>query len=295
MDVRWIEDFLSLVETRNFSLAAEKRCVTQSAYSKRIRALENWLGVELFDRSTLPIKVTDRGQEFLPYAEELIAGVSRIHQAFPTQKGTVKNEIRIATLHALMLHFMPQLLGDFDFKGTKLVVSSNLVGFDTYVTDIVSGNSDLLICYEVPQLEEKLKNHSAIENAVIGTEDIVPVMAAELENTVNWETSGKIPCLVLTHGSFIAAIVEQKISGFRDKLETVYEANMSESLLHMAKQGRGVAWLPRSVCEKDLKKRKLVILEGPNLAIKSSIKAYISRQKATPITSAFFRSLQQLH
>ena len=47
MDLQWLEDFLTLAETRSFSRSAELRGVTQSAFSRRIRALEEWLGTGL--------------------------------------------------------------------------------------------------------------------------------------------------------------------------------------------------------------------------------------------------------
>ena len=54
MELKWLEDFLSLARTGNFSRSAEERHVTQSAFSRRIQALELWLGVSLIDRSNYP-------------------------------------------------------------------------------------------------------------------------------------------------------------------------------------------------------------------------------------------------
>ncbi|HXQ40880.1 MAG TPA: LysR family transcriptional regulator, partial [Candidatus Udaeobacter sp.] len=51
MELKWLEDFLSLAETRNFSRSAELRFTTQPAFSRRIKALEEWVGATLFDRS----------------------------------------------------------------------------------------------------------------------------------------------------------------------------------------------------------------------------------------------------
>ena len=50
VDQKLLEDFLSLCRHRSFSHAAQERNVTQPAFSRRIRALEEWLGVVLFDR-----------------------------------------------------------------------------------------------------------------------------------------------------------------------------------------------------------------------------------------------------
>jgi DNA-binding transcriptional LysR family regulator len=54
MELKWLEDFASLARTGSFSRSAEERHVTQPAFSRRIQALETWLGVALIDRSTAP-------------------------------------------------------------------------------------------------------------------------------------------------------------------------------------------------------------------------------------------------
>lgn len=68
MEFSWLQDFLALVRTRNFSKAARERHITQSALSRRIQALEAWIGVALFDRSAQPIELTAAGQQLLPIA-----------------------------------------------------------------------------------------------------------------------------------------------------------------------------------------------------------------------------------
>ncbi|MFL5159126.1 MAG: LysR family transcriptional regulator, partial [Microvirga sp.] len=58
MEIKWLEDFISLANTLSFSRAAEERHVTQSAFSRRIKQLETWLGVPLVDRATFPAHLT---------------------------------------------------------------------------------------------------------------------------------------------------------------------------------------------------------------------------------------------
>ena len=57
MELKWLEDFVSLAETRSFSRSAELRHITQPAFSRRIQALEAWLGTELIDRSVYPTRL----------------------------------------------------------------------------------------------------------------------------------------------------------------------------------------------------------------------------------------------
>ena len=73
MEIKWLEDFLTVASTGSFSKAAEQRNVTQPAFSRRIKSLELWLGTDLIDRSTYPTKLTKNGLAFRETAEEAVA------------------------------------------------------------------------------------------------------------------------------------------------------------------------------------------------------------------------------
>lgn len=112
MDLKWLEDFLNLVETKSFSASARNRNVTQSAFSRRIRSLELWLGADLLDRSTYPIRLTNDGRAFRESAEEI---VRLIYQGRAGLGGRSAAErpaasIAITALHSLTLTFLPRWL-----------------------------------------------------------------------------------------------------------------------------------------------------------------------------------------
>jgi CheY-like chemotaxis protein len=70
--LKWIEDFLDLSKTGNFTQTAENRCVTQPALSRRIKQLEEWVGKSLFDRNAKPIRLTAEGELLKPAAEDVL-------------------------------------------------------------------------------------------------------------------------------------------------------------------------------------------------------------------------------
>ena len=72
MDTKWLEDFVSLAETRSFSRSAQLRHVTQSAFSRRIQSLEAWAGADLINRSSYPTTLTPAGQVLYAKALELL-------------------------------------------------------------------------------------------------------------------------------------------------------------------------------------------------------------------------------
>ena len=72
METKWLEDFVSLAETRSFSRSAQLRHVTQPAFSRRIQSLEAWAGTDLVNRSSYPTTLTPAGEALYSQALELL-------------------------------------------------------------------------------------------------------------------------------------------------------------------------------------------------------------------------------
>lgn len=72
MNSRQLQYAVMLAQTRNFSQVAQELSISQPALSKQIIALENELGVKLFDRNTTPLSLTSAGEFFIQRARELL-------------------------------------------------------------------------------------------------------------------------------------------------------------------------------------------------------------------------------
>ncbi len=66
MEGKWLEDFLSVARTGSFSRSAAERHITQSAFSRRIKSLEQWAGAALIDRSSYPTRLPVRTRRCWP-------------------------------------------------------------------------------------------------------------------------------------------------------------------------------------------------------------------------------------
>ena len=73
LNVRYLEEFLTLTEKKNFLEAAECLFISQSCLSKHIKKLETEIGVELFERTTRTVVLTEFGQMLLPYARKMVS------------------------------------------------------------------------------------------------------------------------------------------------------------------------------------------------------------------------------
>jgi DNA-binding transcriptional LysR family regulator len=176
MNLIWLEDFLALARTGNFSRAAELRSTTQPAFSRRIKALEQWLGVDLFDRSTHPAALTDAGEWFRTTANEILIRVQRIPehaQAISTNNAAT---LRFASTHALSLTFLPKWLRGIETNiamGPLQLISDVLQQCEVLM---LQRKAQFLLSHSHPQVPSKLDSLN-FPSVRVGIEAIIPVFS----------------------------------------------------------------------------------------------------------------------
>jgi len=112
MELKWLEDFLSLAATGNFSRSAALRHVTQPAFSRRIKALEQWVGADLIDRSSYPTTLTQEGVAFREIAEESLRLLMGARDEFRGAQYRNQLSISFTALHTLATQFYPNWLAN---------------------------------------------------------------------------------------------------------------------------------------------------------------------------------------
>ena len=117
LDMEWLEDFLALAESGNFSRAAEARAIAQPAFSRHIRSLEEWVGVDLVDRSAHPAELTAAGKRFhaARCKEILLRARGGAHQGAAAHDEAAAS-LRFASTHVLSLYFFPRWLARIEKK-----------------------------------------------------------------------------------------------------------------------------------------------------------------------------------
>lgn len=293
MDVRWLQDFLTIAETANFTRAAEIRNSSQAAFSRRIQSLEQWLGAPLIDRSTFPTKLTAEGERFRERAAEIVLQVA---DAKASLTGTVvgrRHQVRIALPHALATGRLATWWTQWSRHGMNDVTCTALPGnvHDT-VTALVAGDADLLICFHTAQ--QPIHLSSQYERVVIGTENLRPYVAASLANSVHKQFPGSnkspLPLLMYSSGAYLAKMVDLIIESARPRLigRCAFESDMADVLRNLAVQGQGVAWLPDCSAE-GAPPGALIPIEGWSQNM--SVVAYRDRQSRNAKVERFWPML----
>ena len=300
MDIKWIEDFLSLAATRNFSRSADHRNVTQPAFSRRIRALEAWIGAELVDRSTYPLTLTVAGKLFNDAASEAVKLLTDARNQLRSEH-TAHNMLRVTAGHSLALSFFPEWLDRLNaVSNDKTAISARITATNIHdsVLALTEGECDLLVCFYHPQLPILL-NPDQYEYVTVGNERVIPVSAPDKSGAPLFRLPGSKskPTQLLAYpaASFLGRVMELILANAPQApgLLTSYESDMAELLKRMALNGHGLAWLPQRSVEDELDQGKLVSAGGDAWSLQLEIRVFRSLQNKRPALTRLWDTLPQ--
>jgi DNA-binding transcriptional LysR family regulator len=285
MELKWLEDFVSLAETHSFSRSAELRHVTQPAFSRRIQSLEAWAGTELIDRSSYPTSLTDAGKVFYEQALAMLAQVSETRALVRGQRSANAQSLDFAVPHTLSLTFFPEWLKALEQQVGTLSCRLRALNVHDAVLMLVEGGCDLVMVYHHARQAIQL-DPSHYDMLVLGVERMSPYSVPDATGKPLYRLPGTdkkpVPFLSYTANAFLGRMVEMLLADTGEplKLDKCYETDMAEALKVMALAGHGLAFLPESAVREDVAAGRLVRAEGTRmlpLSIDMEIRLYRAR------------------
>lgn len=246
MDLQGIADFLALAELRSFSKAATARNVTQPAFSRRIKALEESLNVSLIDRSTTPLSLTPAGERFLRHAQNLTGLVTSISTDMQALATRLPRAVHIEMSNSLSSAFFPTWYKAMQRKIRGLSFRLSHQRSTVSIEDLRSARADFVVHASVDGFRRSY-DYTGIHEQVIGHDRFVFVKAASLRQ----DTTS-----LITHrvGSYLNACIEKALGPSRLKsMKITFESPNSEFSRGMALAGFGAALLPENLVADDLR------------------------------------------
>ncbi|MCM0019955.1 MAG: LysR substrate-binding domain-containing protein [Tagaea sp.] len=299
MELGWLEDFVSLASTGNFSRSADDRNISQSAFSRRIRALEHWAGADLIDRSSYPTTLTPAGHAFYQTALDV---VRVLHRERDGLRGMIKRDERTVTIcatHTLAIHFAPGWLGSLPRLGGdgEFNVKMNAADLHDCGQALMEGACDLVLAYNAKSIPSVF-GMARFETASIGSDVIVPVSApgarGRPRHAIGRAGDAPFPLLAYASSSYLGRLVGSALEvwDLSGRARPRFESALVEALKGMALAGRGIAWLPRSAIATELAGGRLVVCRADaDYALEVDIRAYRRAERERSIVEHVWRAL----
>ena len=251
MDLKQFEYVLTVMEEKNFSRAAKRLFISQPSLSQYISRLENQLGFEIFDRSTVPLTLTYEGELYVETALKVIEMFDNLNRRIRESSQLKAGRLNLGLTPSKASNTLPVVLPVFKEKYPGIELNITEATSFQLENMLMDGKVDLCMM------------NLPIQNKNIAYEPIISenlFLAAPPDFVSPYEKpsgSGEYPIIELKHlrdENFILMHPEQRIrqisdstflsAGIRPKV--VMETGSIDTALRLSASGAGFSFVPES-------------------------------------------------
>lgn len=276
MRLEWLEDILAIAQTGSFSGAAERRNLTQSAFSRRIQQIEGHIGVELFDRSRKPVQLRPTTQAQGAQIEQISAALRQLVVDLRRGDRVASNRIVIASQHSLTTSFAPRIIQAIQDREEDVYVRLRSANFDECFGLLLSRQADLAIVYTTPDAGEPVSG-DYLESIDIGPDRLIPVLRPDLAVPVLSGTGAvDVPYVAYPPDVFFGRIMADRILPLFAPGKVALpkaETALTNAALEMAAAGVAVAWVPETLARLGVQLGRLTDLSSALPSCPLSVRA----------------------
>ena len=264
MDQQSLEDLLAFIELRNITLAANRRNISQPAYSRRLKAIEASCEVALVDRSGRPSVPTRALEAMRVELEMALAGLKRVSKSFSRNSDLIQT-ISIAAIHSLSVGPLPVAINKIEEHVEKLGIRIHSANQDICFRLLMTEEVSVMLAYETidQQLQAPL---DLVKKTIVTTDQLVPVCSYKFKKQLKDRIANSESISLITYPPdiFLGKLMYNDVlvhstHVFSQKLV----AGMTSVVSTAVSAGLGVAWIPASVIKQELHNKTLLIIDEP--------------------------------
>lgn len=250
MDTARCREFVVLAQTCNYLQAADQLFISQSSLSKHIKSLERELGVELFNRTTRRVQLTEQGRIFLPFARKLASTAHDAEVALADAADNERRIIDIGSIPVMVPYGITALLHSFerDHRNVRLCIAEG--DADKLKGMLRARQLDLAFIREwdgSAQLDSGDEEFAAAEFAQDRLAAVLPSghplaarQSLQLSELANEEF------LLLPSGTVMDALIMDACATEGFVPEVRYRGTRAENIIDLVSRGMGVSLLMRT-------------------------------------------------
>lgn len=267
--------FVAVVESGSFSRAAERLGQANSAISRAIKKLESKLGVNLLNRTTRQLSLTEEGERYFRRIQGVLQEMAAAETEVMEAKLTPRGVLRIDAATPVMLHFVMPMIKPFRERYPEITLS--LVSSETFI-NLIERKVDVAI--RVGKLTDSSLRARPIFTSyrkLIASPDYlarcgVPETAEDLKNHT---------CLGFTEPVSLNTWPVAAQDGQLYEIDCDISSNSGETLKHLCLNGNGIASLSDFMIAKELESGELVeVLASKRLPVETPFSAVYYNDRA---------------
>lgn len=256
--------FRTVAQELSFRKAAELLFLTQPAVTLQIKALEDDLGVRLFDRGAGKIALTEKGVILFHYAQQIATNVSEAEQKLFAADGQLSGKFTLGVSTTIAQYVLPRLLGIFLAEHSRLRLSVNSGNTDAIVRLVLDGQVSIaLVAGPARQRGVRAEPFMKDELVLIAGPDF------ELDRVSHAQLAAST-LLLREQGSGSRHAVEMGLRKVRLKVKSfqnVIKLDSTQAIKSAVEAGLGVGFVPYCSIHKELELQALKVVKVEGLRI----------------------------
>ena len=257
--------FSAVAEQQSFRKAAEELYLTQPAVSLQIKALEEDLGVQLFDRTGAHITLTEAGRVLLQYSKQVSSLLIQAERDIAALSGEHAGQLALGASTTIAQYVLPRLLGEFK-RDNPRVHPTLISGNTEHIVSALEKQKIALGFIEGPARSRDVKTEPFLEDELV----LIVSTAHELaeRTAISCTELATMPLLMRERGSGTRQVIEMAVARQgvkRGSLQIVMELDSTEAIKSAVEAGLGIGFVSRWAIAKDMRLNnsfKIVDVEG---------------------------------
>jgi len=261
-----LKAFEAVARLGGFSRAAEELHVTQPAVSKKVRQLQDEVGLPILEQVGKKTYLTDAGRELLSACHDWLDRWERFEQTIADMRGLKQGKLRVATVTTTK-YFMPRVLGPFCTQYPGIDVSIEVVNRDRLLERLARNEDDLYVMGLPPEGWD-IESAPLIENNLVVVAPASHPLAGK--KRIRFKTLASEAFLARERGSGTRITVEREFEQRGLPFNVRLELGSNEAIKQAVVGGLGLAVLSQSTLHPDIESKELVVLDVAGFPIRRS-------------------------
>lgn len=292
MNINQLRAFVSIVEKGTFSAAARAAGVSQPAVSLQIQALEEYLGVDLLDRRTKKVQLTEAGKLFYPTALQIVSQVENAQHQLEELGESVKGRLSVGGSTIPGEYVLPKILGRFKKEYPDVSITLKIGDTGEITEQIISGELQVGLIGAKPAAGQVTAQPFLHDELVF----IVPV-GHELsqKRTVTLNELREVEFISRERGSGTRKTIEDYLAKQGSDLEdmnVVMELGSTEAVINAVSAGLGTSITSKWAAERSLNLGEIVTVRLPGPPLVRDLYLIVSKHAPTRSTQAFLTCIE---
>ncbi|KAB2914141.1 MAG: LysR family transcriptional regulator [Hyphomicrobiaceae bacterium] len=238
MSIRHLRTLLAIAERGSFAAAARDVHLTESAVSMQMKALEEELGVVLFDRTTRPPALTEAGRALIPEAEELVRGYERLVRP-KDEDARVEGHLRLGAVPSIITGILPGAIAALRRKHPGMHVEIAMALSAELVERLERRSLDAVIVSELGKVP------SGFVWSPFAREPLVLIAPPDAPNRPAGELLASYPFIRYTRQAWVGRLIHTMMKRRRIKVAEAMTLDTLEAVTAMVSHGLGVSIVPQ--------------------------------------------------